>query len=30
MGHQMRFRFTKWTYDHLTEDADLGQKKISF
>ena len=23
-------RFTKWAYDRLTEDADIGKKKSSF
>ena len=26
--HPMRFRFTKWACDRLTEDADFGKKKI--
>ena len=27
--HPMRFRFAKWAYDRLTEDANFG-KKVNF
>ena len=30
IDHPMRFRFTKWAYERLTEDADFGKKKSSF
>ena len=26
--HTMRFRFAKWAYDRLTEDANFGKKII--
>ena len=30
IDHPMRYRFTKWACDRLTEDADFGKKKIIF
>ena len=30
IDHAMRFRFTKWACDRLTEDADFGKEKHVF
>ena len=30
IDHPMRFRFAKWACDRLTEDTDVGKKKIIF
>ena len=30
IDHTTRFRFAKWAYDRLTEEADFGKKKIIF
>ena len=30
IDHPMRYRFTKWACDRLTEDADFSKKKMIF